>query len=203
MRACTCSIPTRRSSQSWVGRERSRSASEPGPTPMSVTPFDAAEPGWSRDSPAVLPRWLVMTGAALLVTGLAIAGMVAGVARVERLLPHSAPVRPELAIERVEFRPAEIIVHVRNTGAAAIQISQVAVDDGYRLFEHRGDGRLARLDATELRIPYPWIAGEPVHLSILAADGARFDHDVEAVALTPVPGGRSIAGYAAVGSFVG
>src|SRR5581483_11844773 len=150
-----------------------------------------------------LPRWLVMTGAALLVTGLAIAGMVAGVARVERLLPHSAPVRPELAIERVEFRPAEIIVHVRITGAAAIQISQVAVDDGYRLFEHRGDGRLARLDATELRIPYPWIAGEPVHLSILAADGARFDHDVEAVALTPVPGGRSIAGYAAVGSFVG
>jgi zinc transporter, ZIP family len=171
---------------------------------VSVTPFEAAGHASSdRESALRPPRWIAVSAAALLLVGAAIVAMVVGATRVERILPRAAAPLPELTVERVVFRPGEILVSVRNTGRVATRVSQVAVDDAFRLFDRAGDAELGRLGDTELRIPYPWIAGEPVHLSILAGDGTRFDHHVEAAALTPTAGRRTVAGYAALGGFIG
>lgn len=118
------------------------------------------------------------------------------------LRPQPAPI-PELAFERVAFAPGEVTVSVRNTGPEALEVAQVLVDDAYRLFRAEPGSRLERLDSARLRIPYPWIAGEPLGITVIDSTGATFTHEVEAAAETPVAGGRTVAGYVVLGTYVG
>lgn len=119
----------------------------------------------------------------LLLIGAAIATFVAlgGPGLGERTGP---PVE-ELAVERTVLRPDTIALTVRNEGADAIEIAQVAVNDGYAPFTAT-DGRVVgRLGSTTLEISYPWIEGEAYRISLLTSTGGTIEHEVPVAAETP------------------
>jgi zinc transporter ZupT len=71
------------------------------------------------------------------------------------------------------------------------------------VFSAQPAGPLNRLESTRIRVPYPWIAGEPLSVGVVDSTGTTHVHEVEAAAETPVAGGRTLAGYVLLGTYVG
>jgi ZIP family zinc transporter len=159
---------------------------------MAVVSAPAARAGWG---------WVAGLAVAVALTTGAVVLM--GRAGLEGLFrPSPAPV-PEVAFERVVFGPGELTVSVRNTGRAPLEISQVTVDDAYRVFTVEPTSRLERFGRARLHVPYPWVAGEPLDITVVDSTGLTFTQQIEAAAETPVTGGRTVAGYVLLGTYVG
>jgi zinc transporter ZupT len=158
----------------------------------AVVAEPAARAGWGWVAGLVLAV-LATLGAVVLMRSSGLDGL---------LRPQPAPI-PELSFERVAFAPGTLTVSVRNTGPEALSVAQVIVDDAYRVFSADPAGPLDRLESTRIRVPYPWIAGEPLSIAVVDATGTTHVHEVEAAAETPVAGGRTLAGYVLLGTYVG
>ena len=159
---------------------------------MAVVTGPAARAGWG---------WVAGLAVAVALTTGAVVLM--GRAGLEGLFrPAPAPV-PELAFEQVVFRPGELTVSVRNTGRTPVEISQVTVDDAYRMFTVEPTSHLGRFGRAHLHVPYPWVAGEPLDITVVDSAGLTFTQRIEAAAETPVAGGRTVAGYVLLGTYVG
>jgi zinc transporter, ZIP family len=90
----------------------------------------------------------------------------------------------ELAVERTVLNPGEIVLHVRNDGADAVQIKQAIVNDGFTSFTQSKE-EIGRLGGAEVKISYPWIEGENYEVMLLTSTGATIDHEIEAAVETP------------------
>ena len=77
------------------------------------------------------------------------------------------------------------------------------MDEAYRVFSAESAGPLDRLESTRIRVPYPWIAGEPLAIAVVDSTGTTHEHAVEAAAETPVASGRTLAGYVLLGTYMG
>lgn len=110
----------------------------------------------------------------------------------------------ELTIDRIAF-PAEgqIRVHVVNGGPEPVTVRQVMVDDAYWAFEIAGGPEVGRLERTTLDIPYPWVDGEPVGVTLLSETGVTFHAEVPVATRSPVPDARYLTTFALIGIYVG
>jgi ZIP family zinc transporter len=90
----------------------------------------------------------------------------------------------ELAIERTVLRAGEIELHVRNDGADPVQVKQAIVNDAFASFTQSKE-EIGRLGGADVRIAYPWIAGENYEVALLTATGATIVHEIDAAAETP------------------
>jgi zinc transporter ZupT len=54
-----------------------------------------------------------------------------------------------------------------------------------------------------VRIPYPWVEGEPHELAVLTSTGLTFRHTIEVAVATPLPDGGTLARLALLGVAVG
>lgn len=124
-------------------------------------------------------------------------------AGLEGLLRAQPAAIPEISFERVTFSPEVVTVSVRNTGPGAVDVSQVIIDDAFRVFTVEPDPHLERLASAEVRVPYPWIAGEPLSIAVVDATGTTHVHEVETAAATPTAGRRTVVGYVVLGTYVG
>jgi zinc transporter ZupT len=158
----------------------------------AVVAEPAARAGWGWVAGLVLAL-MVTIGALVFIRSAGLDGL---------LRPQPAPI-PELAFEQVTFAPGTVTLSVRNTGPAAVSIAQVTVDEAYRVFTAAPTGPLDRLESTRIQVPYPWIAGEPLSIGVVDSTGTTHVHEVEAAAETPVAGGRTVAGYVLLGTYVG
>jgi zinc transporter ZupT len=116
-----------------------------------------------------------------------------------------APVE-QVAFERVVFRPNEIIAHVRNVGPEEVTVAQVQVGWMNRAswnFSVEPSPTIPRLSTARVRIPYPWVAGEPYEVVVFTANGLAFAHDVAVATDTPEVNLPNFAAYAALGIYVG
>jgi zinc transporter, ZIP family len=179
-----------------------------------VGPRDEVMPGAGRGAgpaaevavvtePAARAGWGWVAGLAVAVALTTGAVVLMGRTGLEGLLRPSPPPIPQLAFERVVFGPGEVTLSVRNTGRAPLQISQVTVDDAYRLFTAEPTSHLDRFGRARLHVPYPWVAGEPLDITVVDSTGITFTESIEAAAQTPVAGGRTVAGYVLLGTYVG
>jgi ZIP family zinc transporter len=112
----------------------------------------------------------------------------------------------KLAFERVVFLPEEIVAHVRNVGPGPVTIAQVQVGWLNRAswdFTVEPSATLERLATARVRIPYPWVPGEPYEIVIFAASGLPFSQHIEVAAETPQLGWRSFGAFAMLGVYVG
>jgi zinc transporter, ZIP family len=153
--------------------------------------------------PAARAGWGWLAGLAVAVALTTGAVVLMGRAGLDGLLRPSPPPVPELAFERVAFGPGEVTLSVRNTGREPLVIGQVIVDDAYRIFTAEPGSRLGRLARAQVRVPYPWVAGEPLEITVVDSTGVTFTESVEAAAETPVAGRRTVAGYVLLGTYVG
>ena len=116
---------------------------------------------------------------------------------------RTGPPVEELAIERTVLRPGEIELTVRNEGPDAVEIAQVAVNDGYAPFA-AGDGTtVGRLGSTTLQIDYPWIEGEAYTIFLLTATGGTLEHEIAVATETPEADAGFFGLMALLGIYVG
>jgi zinc transporter, ZIP family len=116
---------------------------------------------------------------------------------------RSGPPVEQLAVERTALRPGEIGLTLRNEGADAVEIAQVAVNDAYAPFTTT-DGRLVgRLGSTTVQISYPWIEGEAYEVSLLTSTGGTITHEIPVAAETPQADASFFGLMALLGVYVG
>lgn len=121
-----------------------------------------------------------------------------------QLLDNGAPPPEEIVFDRVELRPGQFVLHLRNAVNEPVTITQVTVDDAYWAFEMEPADRALDGRATgTVTIPYPWVEGEPHAIGVVTHTGLVWKHDVAAAIETPAPGPSTFGAYALIGLLVG
>lgn len=147
------------------------------------------------------PRILWAIGPLILVALLVIAFLKIGPVGVFRA---AFPPIEELTIERITLpRPGELVVHVVNGGPEPVTVAQVLVDDASWVHDVDGDRTLGRLDRRTIRIPYPWVEGEPHVVRLITSTGLTFDATIEVATQTPRADARYLTTFAMLGIYVG
>jgi zinc transporter ZupT len=90
-----------------------------------------------------------------------------------------------------------------NGGPEPVTVAQVLVDDASWLHYIDGDRTLGRLDRRTIRIPYPWVEGEPHVVRLITSTGLTFDATVEVATQTPRADARYLSTFALLGIYVG
>lgn len=116
-------------------------------------------------------------------------------------LTEGAPPVEELAFEGVTLEPGRIVLDVRADGSLPVEIAQVQVDGAWRAFTIAPDRRIPRLAGARIVIPYPWVAGEAHHVTVLTATGVAFEHTIEVA--TPRAAGGAHGSLVLVGLLLG
>lgn len=148
--------------------------------------------------PARLPAW---AGALLPVAVIGVlVGLFVAFNPIEGL--HEVPPVEALAVERTVLTEGEIELEVRNDGPDPVAIAQVLVNEAYWGFDV-DDARLGRLETATVRIAYPWEPGLPLTIGLVTETGVVIEHEVEAAARTPDPGGRTLVTLALLGVYIG
>jgi zinc transporter, ZIP family len=81
-----------------------------------------------------------------------------------------------------------IVVDVVNHGPAPVTIAQVLVDGAYWEYVVAPGRELPRRARATIRIPYPWVPGEPHRVVVLMSNGATAEGVLPATLfLTPDP----------------
>ncbi len=119
------------------------------------------------------------------------------------LVGQSPPPADELDIRRVEFRPGEITVLVRNPQRDPITIAVATVDDAIVPFTTDGPDELGRLRSTKVVIPYDWVPDDPISVGLTSSTGIQTTAEVAAAVETPTASARGFLGYGVVGLLVG
>ena len=114
------------------------------------------------------------------------------------------PPLEELTIQQVLFpRQGQIQLDVINGGPDPVTIAQVIVDDAYWQFEIQPSNNLNRLEQATIDIPYPWVDGEPLPITLVTATGATFATEVEVAVESPQVDGSTFLAYGLLGIYVG
>jgi len=109
----------------------------------------------------------------------------------------------KLTIERVLFRPQEIVLRVRNEGAVPASIGQVLVNKAMWDFSITPGRMLGRLGSATISIPYDWQDGEPYEFTIVSGSGIRHTKTINVAIETPRVAPRSILLFGGLGAYVG
>jgi zinc transporter, ZIP family len=119
------------------------------------------------------------------------------------VLKASLPPIERLAIQRVEFASGEVTVRVVNDGPDPVAIAQVLVNDAYWSHSLAPERPIRRLERAVVTIPYPWVEGEPLSVTLVTSSGLTFGTTVEVAALTPRLGARYLASLGLLGLYIG
>lgn len=118
-------------------------------------------------------------------------------------LRRGLPPVEELTFDRVSLGQDEITLEVVNGGPQPVTVAQVMVDDAFWDFTIRPGATISRLARATIRIPYPWVWGEPHEVTLLTSTGLTFSHEIAVAAPTPSPGARYFAVFGLIGLYVG
>ena len=137
---------------------------------------------------------------------LLLAGLLALFVRVDPTAVFRAAFPPieELTFERIAFpQPGLIRVHMVNGGPEPVTVAQVMVDDAY--WEHTvvPDREVGRLEDIVLEIPYPWVDGDPLIVTIVSSTGVTFTQEVAVATQSPRINRSYVVTFALLGLYVG
>jgi zinc transporter ZupT len=120
-----------------------------------------------------------------------------------------------VAFERIEFTPDRITATIRNTGAEAVTITHVRVNEaltdilgGFTFTpqtreEGRFVNRVPRFGRATIEIPYMVEFGQPHQVDVILSDGLKFSHTVDIAAPTPEPNWAYFLAFMLLGAYVG
>jgi zinc transporter ZupT len=148
-----------------------------------------------------LPLWFKGLGPLVLLAALVLAFLRFGPVGVFRA---SFPPVEELTLERVRLpEPGLMEVSVVNGGPEPVTIAQVMVDDANWVHTVDGSRRVERLERRWVRIPYPWVEGEPHTVTLVTNTGLTFSTDVAVATQSPAVDGRYLGTFALLGVYAG
>lgn len=147
--------------------------------------------------------WRLWALVPIVLLSLAVALVVSQGDRVVDLVGGNPPPADELDVRRVELRPGEIRVLVRNPQRDDITIASVTVDDAIVPFRLEGPATLGRLRSSTIVVPYDWVEDEPLAIGVTSSTGIETTHELAAAVLTPRPSVEGFLGYGLIGVLVG
>jgi len=110
----------------------------------------------------------------------------------------------ELTFERIAFpEPGLVRVHLVNGGPEPVTVAQVIVDDAYWEHTVTPDRQVDRLDDIVVEIPYPWVDGDPLLISIVSSTGVTFTQEVAVATQSPRVTRSYVVTFALLGVYVG
>ena len=110
----------------------------------------------------------------------------------------------ELTFERIAFpEPGLIRVYMVNGGPEPVTVAQVIVDDAYWEHTVAPDRLVGRLDDIVVDIPYPWVDGDPLIVSIVSSTGVTFTQEVAVATQSPQINRSYVVTFALLGVYVG
>jgi ZIP family zinc transporter len=110
----------------------------------------------------------------------------------------------ELTLERVTLPgPGSIRLRIVNGGPQPVTVAQVLVDDAAWNHSLGGPRTIPRLGARTVEIPYPWVEGEPLEITVVTSTGLTFTTEVAVATESPVPDARYFGTFALLGLYVG
>ncbi len=110
----------------------------------------------------------------------------------------------EISIERMTLEPDMMFLDVRNVGPIGASIETVFVNDAVWTFQAQPGPQLARFATSKVMVPYHWVEGEPLTVSVLTGpSNLRFSRTIEVATLTPQPTLSSFLDLAKIGTIVG
>lgn len=166
----------------------------PGRTPVAPIAPEPPAPGGA-------PLWFKGLAPLVLLAGLVFVFLELGPVGVFRA---SFPPVEELTLERVRLpEPGLMEVTVVNGGPEAVTIAQVMVDDANWVHTVSGDRRVQRLERRTVRIPYPWVEGEPHTVTIVTSTGLTFSTNIAVATQSPPVDGRYLGTFALLGVYAG
>lgn len=108
-----------------------------------------------------------------------------------------------LNVEKIKMVDDGFEVKVLNSGPEELTISQVIVDGSFWNASFDPSPTLKRFERTLVRIPYPWVAGDPHEIMFITENALIFTGEVAAAAKTPEPDHERFLQYALIGFYVG
>lgn len=108
-----------------------------------------------------------------------------------------------LDVEKITLDKDGFTVKVLNSGPQDVTIAQVIVDDSFWNAEFIPSDTLSRFDTATLKIPYPWVYGDPHSIKLITTNGLIFVGEVAAATDTPQASPQLFWQYALVGFYVG
>jgi zinc transporter ZupT len=148
-----------------------------------------------------IPRWTLALLPLLLLVGLAAAFLMLNPLA---FFSGAFPPLEELDIQRITFpAPGQIRLELINGGPDPVTVAQVLVDDAYWQHTITPDNTLGRLERAAIDIPYPWVSGEPLPITLITSTGVTFEEEVEVAVRSPRVDGRTLLAYGLLGIYVG
>jgi zinc transporter, ZIP family len=120
-----------------------------------------------------------------------------------RLAGDAPPPVDEVDISRVQFRPGELRIHVRNPQRQDLTIAAVTVDDAIVPFTLDGPRTLQRLRSATITVPFHWVEGDPYTVGVTSSNGVETTFDVPAAVETRGASARGFLGLGVIGLLVG
>jgi ZIP family zinc transporter len=110
----------------------------------------------------------------------------------------------ELTFERVAFPSSGLVkIHLINGGPESVTIAQAMIDEAYWGHTVTPSRKIGRLDKAVVDIPYPWVQGEPIEISLLSSTGVTFTYQVAVATQSPEINSRYVMTFAMLGIYVG
>jgi len=147
--------------------------------------------------------WRLWALVPVLALALAVGAVVTGGSRLVDLVGTNPPPADEFDIRRVEFRPGELRIVVRNPQRDDLTIANVNVDDAIVPFTVEGPATLGRLRSATIVVPFDWVEGDPISVGVTSSTGIQTVEEIPAAVATPEPSARGFLGYALIGGLVG
>jgi zinc transporter ZupT len=119
------------------------------------------------------------------------------------LLGSNPPPADEFDITRVEFKPGEIRIKVRNPQADDLTIAAVSVDDFIVPYTLDGARTLGRLGGSTIVVPFDWVADDPYLVGVTSSTGIETVKEVPAAIESKGATAGGFFGFALVGLLVG
>jgi len=147
--------------------------------------------------------WRLWAVVPVLLLALAVGVVVTGGSSLVDLVGTNPPPADEFDIRRVEFRPGEIRIVVRNPQPDDLTIANVNVDDAIAPFAVDGPTTLGRLRSSTIVVPYDWVEDDPISVGVTSSTGIQTVKEIAAAVETPRPSAEGFLGYALIGALVG
>lgn len=119
------------------------------------------------------------------------------------LVGRNPPPADVFDIPRVEFKPDEIRIHVRNPQPDGLTIAAVTIDDMVVPYRLDGPATLGRLGGSTIVVPFTWVENDPYLIGVTSSTGIETTKEVPAAIETTGVTGESFLGYALIGLLVG
>ncbi len=166
--------------------------------PASRTPAQPLEPPPPRRGP---PLWFKGLAPLVLLAALVFVFLRVGPVGVFRA---TFPPIEELTLERIRLPEAGVMeVSVVNGGPQPVTVAQIMVDDANWVHTVNGSRTLERLERRTIRIPYPWVEGEPHTVTVVTNTGLTFSSEVAVATRSPAVDARYLGTFALLGVYAG